>query len=212
MSAKETLIVSAARRAVNRRWRSAEFSEKRNTELPSSVFQKTAEAGAPRRAMFGRCYHYALETLFDFHAALSSGTLTVGSNSLAFDFGGLSTPLAEIPYLGKNPVLVHGFIVGQSGDLKDTKYGHAWLEGNGHVMDCGSAEKSHQVIPQQQYYEFWRIKPEECHRYTIQEATQHILATGSVSGWHPAPPDAIAVEYWPAIEPMEENEVASGGG
>jgi hypothetical protein len=144
--------------------------------------------------MFGDCYHYALETFFDLHSGLSSGTVTVGNTWGAFEVGSESPPYFHVPQLGDRPVLVHGFVLGDSGGLKDRKFGHAWLEGNGHVVDCGSAQKEHSLLLRDDYYQRWRINPAECHYYTIQQATEHLLRTGSISGWHPAPVDAIVVE------------------
>jgi len=88
-------------------------------------------------------------------------------------------------------VLVHGFIVGRSGDLENVKFGHAWLEGNGCVLDCGSEEKLYQVVPREVYYDFWRINPADCRYYTIEEARDQMLKTGTVTGWHKPPPDAV---------------------
>jgi hypothetical protein len=136
--------------------------------------------------MPGKCYQYALETFFDLHTSLSSGTLMVGGNTNGFLKDGL-TPQLTIPQLGDNPVLVHGSILGDSGDIKDQKFGHAWLEGNGYVVDCGSAEKSHLLVERDVYYQYWRIDPNECHRYTIHEATEFLLATGWDSGWKQGP-------------------------
>jgi hypothetical protein len=144
--------------------------------------------------MFGNCYHYALETFFDLHGGLSSGTVTVGSGWGAFDVESESRPHLDLPELGHSPVLVHGFVLGESGALKDRKFGHAWLEGNGFVVDCGSAKKEHSLVPREEYYRFWRINPAECQSYTIQQATEHLMRTGSISGWHAAPADAIVVE------------------
>ena len=137
--------------------------------------------------MLGKCYQYALETFFDLHASLSSGTLTVGSHTNGIDLGNGSAPHVAIPELGPMPVLVHGFVLGDSGDIKDVRFGHAWLEGNGYVVDCGSAEKSHLLVERDVYYQYWRIDPSDCHRYSIQEATEFILSTGSDSGWRQGP-------------------------
>lgn len=135
--------------------------------------------------MLGKCYQYALETFFDLHANLSCGTLTVGGNTNGFHLG--AAPHIAIPELGPSPVLVHGLIWGDSGEIKDKKIGHAWLEGNGYVVDCGSAEKSHLLVERDVYYQYWRIDPNECHSYTFQEATEFILATGWDSGWKQGP-------------------------
>ena len=152
--------------------------------------------------MLGKCYQYALETFFDLHATLSCGTLTVGSNSNGFDRGNGLLPHVAIPELGPMPALVHGFVLGDSGDIQDKKIGHAWLEGNGYVVDCGSAEKSHLLVERDVYYQYWRIDPDECHRYTIQEATEFILSTGWDSGWKQAP----SGQYSP---PAPQEEAAS---
>jgi hypothetical protein len=144
--------------------------------------------------MFGNCYHYALETFFDLHSGLSSGTVTVGNSWGAFEIDRELTAHLNLPQLGNTPQLVHGFVLGDSGALKDRKFGHAWLEGNGHVVDCGSAQKEHSLVLRDEYYEFWRINPAECNYYSIQQATEHLLRTGSISGWHAPPADAIVVE------------------
>jgi hypothetical protein len=133
--------------------------------------------------MRGKCYRYALESLFDLYAHLSTGMVTVTPSYCAFEFGNMSGPVGNLPLLGECPVLVHGFVVGDYGDLKDEKFGHAWLEGNGYVMDCGSVEKTHEFYDRDFYYEHWRINPQECQRYTIQQATRHVIATGADSGW-----------------------------
>jgi hypothetical protein len=136
--------------------------------------------------MLGKCYQYALETFFDLHTSLSCGTFTVGTAGNGFLQNGIA-PHIKIGELGANPTLVHGLIVGDSGDIKDQKFGHAWIEGNDYVLDCGSAEKSHLLVERDVYYKYWRIDPAECRRYTFHEATEFILATGWDSGWEPGP-------------------------
>jgi hypothetical protein len=149
--------------------------------------------------MLGKCYQYALETFFDLYASLSSGTLTVSGNSNGFHQGDGLAPHITIPELGPGPVLVHGFVLGDSGDIKDQRFGHAWLEGNGYVVDCGSAEKSHLLVERDVYYQYWRIDPSKCHRFTIQEATEFILTTGWDSGWKQGPSDECS-----PLAPREE--------
>jgi hypothetical protein len=136
--------------------------------------------------MLGKCYQYALETFFDLYSSLSSGTLMVGGNTNGFLNHG-ETPHVTIPQLGDNPVLVHGSILGDTGDIKDQKFGHAWIEGNGFVVDCGSVKKAPLLVERDVYYQYWRIDSNECHRYTIQEATEFILSTGWDSGWKQGP-------------------------
>jgi hypothetical protein len=139
--------------------------------------------------MLGKCYQYALETFFDLHASLSCGTLMVGSHSNGIDLSNGTAPHIAIPELGAAPFLVHGFVLGDAGDIKDQKLGHAWIEGNGYVVDCGSAEKSHLLVERDVYYQYWRIDPSDCHRFTIQEATEFLLSTGWDSGWKQGPSD-----------------------
>jgi hypothetical protein len=170
--------------------------------------------------MFGKCYHYALATFFDLYACLSSGTVMATPDGGFIDLGdqALQQPYIDVPQLGRAPVLVHGFVVGRSREIKDIKFGHAWIEGNGFVLDCGSAEKVHALVPLDRYYEFWSIKPEECHRYTLQQATHHIIITGTLSHWHAAPADAISVEFRQRFAPRvrqadvsdQANAVADG--
>jgi hypothetical protein len=142
--------------------------------------------------MLGRCYLYALETLLDLHTSLSTGTLNIGSGVSFFE---LNTPFAShinVPQLGEDPVLVHGTVLGDFGDIKDKRFGHAWLEGNGFVMDCGSAEKEHTLVTREAYYDYWRINPVECRRYTFQQAIGHVLSSGWDSGWHEESPGVLA--------------------
>jgi hypothetical protein len=151
----------------------------------------------------------ALQTLFDLHLELSSGTIVVGSNGGALEsMGGLAPP-ATFPELGNAPVLVHGYVRGSSGELKDIKFGHAWLEGNDFVLDCGSAELRHILVPVDHYYASWRINSEECHRYTIQQAIQHLVASGLINGWHPAPPDVASLHFNTSWDSVDQVNAAS---
>jgi hypothetical protein len=145
--------------------------------------------------MIGKCYLYALETFFDLHASLSSGVVAVGQAFSVFDAGLAPLPQAQVAELGQFPLLVHGFVLGDSGELKDKRFGHAWLEGNEYVVDCGSREKEHLLERRDVYYKFWRINPEECRRYTLQQAVQHIVATGWDSGWSDLPANTCDGSY-----------------
>jgi hypothetical protein len=135
--------------------------------------------------MLGKCYLYALETLFDLHASLSTGTVTLGSHMGAVAFDQSATPHVAIAELGASPRLVHGPVLGDFGDLKDKKIGHAWIEGNGYVLDCGSREKEHVLVTRDYYYNYWRINPQECVHYTLHEVTQQVIATGRDFDWSP---------------------------
>jgi hypothetical protein len=156
-----------------------------------SAWRFTIHLEQRKRAMFGRCYRYALETLLDLHTSLSTGVVTVGSGLNSFDLNTASAPDIKVPQLGNNPVLVHGMVVGDTGEIKDKRFEHAWLEGNGFVMDCGSAVKEHTLLTRDAYYEYWRIKPDECRRYTFQEAIGHVLCSGWDSGWHEPSPGVL---------------------
>ena len=142
--------------------------------------------------MLGRCYLYALETLLDLHTTLSTGTVTIGSGLRSFDLNPALTADINVPQLGADPVLVHGTVHGDFGDIKDKRFGHAWLEGNGFVMDCGSAEKEHTLVTREAYYDYWRIDPDECRRYTFQQAIGHVLSSGWDSHWHEESPGVLA--------------------
>jgi hypothetical protein len=144
--------------------------------------------------MRGNCYLYALEALFDLYATLSTTTISLATSWCAVEVGKRQLTADNVPELGESPLLVHGFIKGDYGKLQGVKFGHAWIEGNGMVMDCGSAEKCHCLVTRDQYYDHWQIDPNECNRYTIQQATQRIIATGSDSEWNDHAPDVLRVE------------------
>jgi hypothetical protein len=146
--------------------------------------------------MPGNCYRFALETYLDLYADLSSGSVIVGADQFAF--GPLSRGHAQtrrnenLPDLGPDPVLVHGFPFGQAGNVKDKKFGHAWIEGNGCVMDCGTLEKSLWLTHRDAYYELGRIDPQECQRYTFDQVIGKVVATGKDGGWSLPPNDVAA--------------------
>jgi hypothetical protein len=137
--------------------------------------------------MLGRCYLYALETLYDLYTNLSTGSVTLGGHSGSVIFDAPTAPYARIGELGCEPRLVHGPIIGDFGELMGKKFEHAWIEGNGFVLDCGSVEKEYTLVSGPYYYEYWRINSDECRRYTIHEATGHVIATGRDHGWNSAP-------------------------
>jgi hypothetical protein len=146
--------------------------------------------------MPGNCYRFALETFFDLYADLSTGSVTVGIGHFAFEplHGAQSAAMRNenLPQLGANPVLVHGFPFGQSGNVKDTKFGHAWIEGNGCVLDCGTLEKSLWLTQRDAYYELGRIDPRECQRFTLDQVIANVVATGRDGWWSELHPDVYA--------------------
>ena len=146
--------------------------------------------------MPGNCYRFALETFFDLFADISTGSVTVGVGQFAFEsqHGTRSAEMRNenLPQLGPNPLLVHGFPFGQSGDVKDTKFGHAWIEGNGWVLDCGTLEKSLWLTPRDDYYELGRIDPTECQRHSLDQVVANVVATGRDGWWSELPADVYA--------------------
>ena len=143
----------------------------------------------------GNCYRYALEMLRDLYASPSSETVMVGLNCFAYEAtgtpGGAWVRNLSLPELGDNPLLVHGFPVGRAGVVQGRKFGHAWLEGNGYVVDCGTHEKKLSLVSRERYYRLGCIDPAECRRYTIEQAAQHVLDTGTDGLWSEPPSDAL---------------------
>jgi hypothetical protein len=143
----------------------------------------------------GNCYRFALETLLDLYGGQSSETVSVGADFFATetlgDSGGAWVRNLRLLELGDCPVLVHGFPVGKAGVVQGKKFGHAWLEGNGYVVDCGTHEKKHSLVSRERYYRLGCIDPSECHRYTIEQAAQHVLDTGTDGLWSEPPSDAL---------------------
>lgn len=143
----------------------------------------------------GNCYRYALEAFLDLFASRSSESVSVGAGYFATELPG--DPRGEwvrnlsLPELGDSPVLVHGFPVGQAGVVQGKKFGHAWLEGNGYIVDCGTHQRQLSLVPRERYYRLGFIDPAECHRYTIEQAAQHILDTGTDGLWSEPPRDAL---------------------
>jgi hypothetical protein len=146
--------------------------------------------------MPGNCYRFALETFFDLYAEVSTGSVTVGVGQFAFESqrGSQSATMRNenLPELGTSPVLVHGFPFGQSGDVKDTKFGHAWIEGNGCVLDCGTLEKSLWLAHRDDYYKLGRIDATECQHYTLDQVIENVVATGRDGWWKELPADVFA--------------------
>ncbi|MEX2142443.1 MAG: hypothetical protein WD894_24525 [Pirellulales bacterium] len=146
--------------------------------------------------MPGNCYRFALETFLDLYADLSSGSVIIGANQCVFEphFRGDAATIRNenLPALGPNPVLVHGFPFGQAGNVKDQKIGHAWIEGNGYVVDCGTLEKTLWLTDRDAYYELGRIDPQECHHYTVDQVIGQIVATGRDGWWNELPAEVSA--------------------
>jgi hypothetical protein len=143
----------------------------------------------------GHCYRFALEMFFNLYASQSSETPAIGADHFASEAPGHPQDAwvrnLNLPELGDHPVLVHGFPIGQGGVVDGKKICHAWLEGNRHVVDCGTHERTLCLISREQYYRLGRIDHHECHRYTIEQAAEHILDTGKDGLWSKPPADAL---------------------
>ena len=143
----------------------------------------------------GNCYRFALEMFLNLYASQASETVTIGADYFASE--AIVHPQCawvrnlHLPELGDNPVLVHGFPIGEGGVVHGKKICHAWLEGNGHVVDCGTHERVLSLVSRERYYRLGRIDPHECHRYTIEQAAEHILDTGKDGLWSKPPADAL---------------------
>lgn len=70
----------------------------------------------------------------------------------------------------KNIFLVHGEVTGQ-GAIKGVKYGHAWVEENGMVID--NSNKRNIKIPKELYYAIGNIT--NTIKYTPEEARKKML-------------------------------------
>ncbi len=77
-----------------------------------------------------------------------------------------------------NPwVLVHGIVTGTSGIIKGMKYGHAWLEHNGIVLDV----EQNATGKQSEYYELGQI--EYCKKYSLSEMRSQLLINETFGPW-----------------------------
>ena len=78
-----------------------------------------------------------------------------------------------INFMGdKRARLVHGMVDGQ-GALKGLRFGHAWVEYGGKVLDHSNGKKHE--LPKQLYYSMGNVKPSECKYYTPRETTRKMM-------------------------------------
>jgi hypothetical protein len=78
---------------------------------------------------------------------------------------------ALFPGKEKGLVLVHGEVTGQ-GPLEGVKYGHAWVEKGGLVIDTSNGRSLR--MPKAAYYALGRIG-DNLHRYTPEQMRREIL-------------------------------------
>lgn len=68
----------------------------------------------------------------------------------------------------ENPeyTLVHGIVTGQ-GDLRGVRYGHAWVEYEGNVIDKSNGRELE--FPKEVYYAIGNIDPNDQYQYNAKE-------------------------------------------
>ena len=110
---------------------------------------------------------------------------------------GLHDDIKEGHELFGEPImyLVHGFPTGTGGGVEGKKYGHAWLElcvkSGEHesalfAIDCGCHDGDERnIVPTSFYYNAGSIIPEECRRYTREEAMKKANEFKHYGDWLP---------------------------
>ena len=85
-----------------------------------------------------------------------------------------------------NPVLVHGdpiFLGTNPPERTGTRYGHAWIEIKGFVLDLVAEV----VMPADAYYASGSIIKEDCARYNLKQARDALLEHEHWGPWHRPP-------------------------
>lgn len=85
--------------------------------------------------------------------------------------------------------LVHGIVTGQ-GHLEGIRFTHAWVEGvtkDGIPMVIDASNGREVVIPQGLYYVIGRISPDECERYSAEDAIDRMMSSAHYGPWDGAP-------------------------
>ena len=93
-------------------------------------------------------------------------------------------------YYGDTPKLVHGYCL-RFKTIGETPVpsGHAWIEGNGYVLDCGSYIPKLSHHPQEFYYRDKDVFV--VHSYTREEAERRFEATRLPFPWDPPPEEFV---------------------
>jgi hypothetical protein len=86
---------------------------------------------------------------------------------------------AIFPGKEKDIILVHGEVTGQ-GPIEGLKYGHAWIEQGGMVIDVSNGRNLR--MPKKAYYKLGRIG-KNVHKYTVEEARKKLLDTQVYGPW-----------------------------
>lgn len=98
----------------------------------------------------------------------------------ANDGGNCYDSAAEFVLSNPDYELIHGVVTGQ-GAIQGMKYGHAWAEKDGMVVDSSNGNNIN--IPAQVYYRIGNIDPDQQHRYTAQELRIWIGSRGHWGPW-----------------------------
>ena len=77
----------------------------------------------------------------------------------------------------RNAVLVHGIVTGR-GPIEGIRYGHAWVEIQGYVVD-----PSGKVVPKELYYRIGEVSHEK--KYTMEGAARRAVEHGHYGPWDP---------------------------
>ena len=117
----------------------------------------TRKRNPRRKKAEGDCFEAAVE-----FAISHGGLLRVG-------------PEPTMPDL----LIVHGEVTGQ-GKLLGRKYGHAWIEARGVVID--TSNKRQIMLPIADYYALGRIGT-NVHKYTVEQARRRMVETGVYGPW-----------------------------
>ena len=78
-----------------------------------------------------------------------------------------------------NIKIAHGIVTGQSGYVKDKKFGHAWLEINDYCLDT---EKDG-LLAKEKYYELGKIDPQDVFLYDKTAISVWIDKNGTCGPW-----------------------------
>lgn len=76
--------------------------------------------------------------------------------------------------------LVHGEVTGQ-GDVAGIRYGHAWVEINGSVIDPSNGRKL--CVERERYYQLGKIDPSEVRSYSCHELLRATANSGHYGPW-----------------------------
>ena len=96
------------------------------------------------------------------------------------DGGDCYESAANIVLDERHYTLVHGVVTGQ-GPLAGVRFGHAWVEHEGNVIDKSNGRELE--FPRELYYAIGNVDPSEQHRYTYKEIREMIQEHGTWGPW-----------------------------